>query len=232
MKRYHFFSHSGKLPEDGYLTENGTPYTTAQIKKLIEARSRSEENRGRIDVNRMYPSKEAYLNTVYEDIFGYIEPNRLMTMEKSAIALRMADGTGQFIRDYMFPRSQEDTVSTISRQLGAYREIKERVDDLEHRIELLNKVQEENRRLSQVRADKLRTEGILRILEIESCKIRLEAKEEDLRGVTARISELEEKHAAFDAGRKEMTNELIEVKAKLEASDYGANKKEMQDKQK
>lgn len=77
-----------------------------------------------------------------------------MTMEKSAIALRMADGTGQFIRDYMFPRSQEDTVSTISRQLGAYREIKERVDDLEHRIELLNKVQEENRRLSQVRADK------------------------------------------------------------------------------
>lgn len=229
LKRYHFFSHSGKLPEDGYLTENGTPYTTAQIKKLIEARSRSEENRGRIDVNRMYPSKEAYLNTVYEDIFGYIEPNRLMTMEKSAIALRMADGTGQFIRDYMFPRSQEDTVSTISRQLGAYREIKERVDDLEHRIDLLNKVQEENRRLSQVRADKLRTEGILRILEIESCKIRLEAKEEDLKGVTARISELEEKHAAFDAGRKEMTNELIEVKAKLEASDYGAKKKEMEE---
>lgn len=229
LKRYHFFSHSGKLPEDGYLTENGTPYTTAQIKKLIEARSRSEDNRGRIDVNRMYPSKEAYLNTVYEDIFGYIEPNRLMTMEKSAIALRMADGTGQFIRDYMFPRSQEDTVSTISRQLGAYREIKERVDDLEHRIELLNKVQEEDRRLIRVRADKLRTEGILRILEIESCKIRLEAKEEDLKGVTARISELEKKHAAFDADRKETTNELIEVKAKLEASDYGAKKKEMEE---
>ena len=46
-------------------------------------------------------------------------------MEKSAIALRMTNGTGQFIKDYMFPRSKEDTVSTISEQLGAYREIKE-----------------------------------------------------------------------------------------------------------
>ena len=227
LKRYHFFSHSGELPEDGYLNENGTPYTTVQLKKLIEARSRSEANRGRVDVNRIYPSKEAYLNTLYEEIFGYIDPNRLMTMEKSAIALRMADGTGQFIRDYMFPRSKEDTVSTISRQLGAYREIKERVDDLEHRIELLDEIQEENRKLIQVKADKLRTERILRILDIESCKIRLEAKEEDLKGVAARISELEKKHSTLDADRKETTDELIEVKAKIEASDYGAKKKEM-----
>ena len=34
----------------------------------------------------------------------------MMTMEKSAIALRMTNGTGQFIRDYMFPKSKEDTV--------------------------------------------------------------------------------------------------------------------------
>ncbi|MFR8180360.1 MAG: hypothetical protein ACLU80_11255 [Dorea sp.] len=34
--------------------------------------------------------------------------------------------------DYMFPKSKEDTVSTISDQLGAYREIKERVEDLEN----------------------------------------------------------------------------------------------------
>lgn len=65
-------------------------------------------------------------------------------MEKSAIALRMTNGTGQFIRDYMFPKSKEDTVSTISDQLGAYREIKERVEDLENRIHLLDEISLQN----------------------------------------------------------------------------------------
>ncbi|MDO4313927.1 MAG: hypothetical protein Q4C52_12680, partial [Eubacteriales bacterium] len=92
LKKYHFFSHSGKLPEDEYLTETGAPYTAARLKKLIEQRSKSEDNRGRVDVNRIYPSKEAYLNTLYDVIFGYIDPGRLMTMEKSAIALRMTNG--------------------------------------------------------------------------------------------------------------------------------------------
>lgn len=32
----------------------------------------------------------------------------------------------------MFPKTKEDTVATISEQLGAYREIKERVEDLEN----------------------------------------------------------------------------------------------------
>lgn len=231
LRRYHFFSHSGKLPEDGYLTEEGIAYTTAQLKKLLETRSRSESNRGRVDVNRIYQSKEAYLNIVYEEIFGYIDSNRLMTMEKSAIALRMADGTGQFIRDYMFPKSKEDTVSTISRQLGAYREIKERVDDLENRIEILSEVQEENRKLIQVKADKLRAERILRILDIEGCKVRLEAKEEDMKGIGARIAELEKQYGAFDMEKKEKTDRLVDVKAELHASDYGVKKKKLEDMQ-
>ena len=70
LRKYHFFSHSGRLPEDGYLTDQGIPYTSAQLKKLIEARSHSEDNRGRVEVNRMYPSREAYLGTLYDSIFG------------------------------------------------------------------------------------------------------------------------------------------------------------------
>lgn len=229
LKKYHFFSHSGKMPEDEYLTENGTPYMAAQLKKLIEKRSKSEDNRGRVDVNRIYPSREAYLNTLYEFIFGYIDPGRLMTMEKSAIALRMTNGTGQFIKDYMFPKSKEDTVSTISEQLGAYREIKERVDDLEHRIRILDEVSEHNRRLVQVKADKVRTEAILRIVEIENYKVRLAAKEEDLKGILARIVELEEKQVVLRADKEAKTEELIEVKAELQASDYGVKKKELED---
>ena len=70
----------------------------------------------------------------------------------------MADGTGQFIKDYMFPKSKEDTVSAISRQLGAYREIKEKVDDLEHRIEILDEVHSANQELVRIRADRMRAE--------------------------------------------------------------------------
>lgn len=229
LRKYHFFSHSGSIPEDAYLTEKGVPYTAAQLKKLIEERSHSEYNRGRVDVNRMYPSREAYLNTLYDTILGYIDPGRLMTMEKSAIALRMADGTGQFIKDYMFPRSKEDTVSTISRQLGAYREIKEKVDDLEHRIEILDEVYKANQEMVRIRADRVRAEAILRIVDMESCKIRLESRQTDLEGISAKISELEERGGILDAEIKEKTQELIEVKAELHSSDYGVKKKEMEE---
>ena len=97
LRRYNFFSHSGRMPEDEYLAD-GVPYTIDQIRKLAKERSVSVDNRGHGDVNRVYPSKEAYLNTLYEVIFGYVEPGRMITMEKSAIALRMSNGTGQFIR--------------------------------------------------------------------------------------------------------------------------------------
>ncbi|MCI9152556.1 hypothetical protein D3Z53_18240 [Lachnospiraceae bacterium] len=229
LRKYHFFSHSGQFPEDGYLTEQGVPYTTSQMKKLIEARSHSKDNRGRVEVNRTYPSREAYLGTLYDSIFGYIDPGRLMTMEKSAIALRMADGTGQFIKDYMFPKSKEDTVSAISRQLGAYREIKEKVDDLEHRIEILDEVHNTNQELVRIRADRLRAETVLRIVDIESCKTRLEAKKEDLEAISVKISGLEERYGSLDADKKEKTEELIEVKAELHSSDYGVKQKEMEE---
>ena len=66
-------------------------------------------------------------------------------------------------------------------------------------------------------------------MDIENCKTRIEAKEEDLRGILARISELEEKRASLDAQKKEKTEELIHVQADLQASDYGVKKKELDD---
>ena len=94
---------------------------------------------GRAELNRIYPSREAYISTLYDQILGYIDGNRFMTMEKSAIALKMSNGTGQFIRDYMFPKSEGDTIETISEQLGAYRDIKEKIDVLENKIGMLKK---------------------------------------------------------------------------------------------
>ena len=227
VRKYTFFSHSGKIPEDEYLTEDGVPYTITKIRKLVEMRVQSADNRGRGDVNRLYPSKESYLNTVYDLVFGYVEPGRMMTMEKSAIALRMTNGTGQFIRDYMFPKSKENTVSTISEQLGAYREIKERVDDLEQRIEMLDEISQHNLALQKARTDKIHVEQILKYIDIESCKAHLEARQQDLSGILEKIEEVETKRKSYDAEKETYTNELVEVEAELKASDYGQKEKEL-----
>ena len=117
IKKFVYFSHSGKMPESEYLTEQGVCYSNQEIKKLVSARTKSDDNRGKGEVNRIYGSKEAYLGTLYDVILGYIDQNRFITMEKSAIALKMTNGTGQFIRDYMFPKNTSNTIATISERL-------------------------------------------------------------------------------------------------------------------
>lgn len=227
IRKYTFFSHSGKIPEDEYLTEKGVPYTIAGLRKLVEKRVDSSDNRGRGDVNRLYPSKEAYLKTVYDVIFGYVEPGRMMTMEKSAIALRMTNGTGQFIRDYMFPKSKEDTVSTISDQLGAYREIKERVEDLENRIHLLDEISRQNLALQTTRADKIHVEQVLKYIDIESFKTKIEARSQDLMDINEKIRTREKQQNENNEKKTQLTNALVEVEAELKSSDYGQKEKEL-----
>ena len=80
-------------------------------------------------------------------------------MEKSAIALRMTNGTGQFIKDYMFPRSKEDTIAAISDQLASYREIKEQVESLEKEIAMLEEIQRHDQALTKAQADQIFTEA-------------------------------------------------------------------------
>lgn len=227
LKKYCFFSHSGSAPKDEYLTEEYTPYTIQKIKKLIDERMKSEEYRGYGEINRIYPSKESYLNCIYEIVFGGIEPGRFMTMEKSAIALRMSNGTGQFIRDYMFPKSKENTVTTISEQLGAYREIKERVDDLEHRIELLSKIQDCNRSLQRTRADKLQAEQTLKLIDMELLRAKVSSKQEELDVVKKRMQAAQSNLTVLDDREKKETKHYIEVEAELKSSDYGQKEKEL-----
>ena len=116
-------------------------------------------------MNRVYPSREAYLNTLYDVIFGYIDPGRFDDDGKECHCA--ADD--QWYRSvyqglYVPARVRKIRCLTISEQLGAYREIKERVEDLEHRIEILSEIRAHNLELLQVKTDKIRTEQILRIL--------------------------------------------------------------------
>ena len=228
LKKYTYFSHSGRIPKDEYL-ENNVPYSIAQIRKLTEERSRSADNRGRGEVNKVYPSKEAYLYTLYGEIFGQVEQGRMITMEKSAIALKMTSGTGQFIRDYMFPKMKEDTVATISEQLGAYREIKERVEDLEKRIEMLDKIQVYDRELTNVRAEKVRTETVLKCIDIEENIIRLKGRESELESVEKEADEAKKEQKILQDELQTIRDERARVQAELNNSDYGKKEQELKD---
>lgn len=221
IKNYHFFSHVGQIPDHGYLTKDQVAYSVENMRAFIKAQSASKENRGKGDINRIYPSNESYKNTLYDVILGYIDGSRFQTMEKSAIALKMTNGTGQFIRDYMFPKSKSDTVEKISEQLGAYRDISEKIEDLERRIALLEKIQDRHRQLQQTKSEILRTEKVLTCMEIEAVKVKLEVQQQELEEIDSRTDQLQQEQNVLDETQKKKSDELIEVKADLQASDYG-----------
>ena len=229
LKKFAYFSHSGKMPEDGYITEDGFCYSNQDIRKLVTKRAQTDDNHGRGDVNRIYASKEAYLGTVYEVILGHIDQNRFITMEKSAIALRMSNGTGQFIRDYMFPKSTSDTIETISEQLDAYRQIREKIEDMRNRIELLTEVKEAGQELAEVQTDIVRAEAMIRCIDIEDMRAKIQAAEDDMQRISEEQLVLQKKAEELAKEREEAEQELIRVSADLKASDLGSRQQQLEE---
>lgn len=229
IKKFVYFSHSGKMPTSGYLTEQGVCYSNQEIKKLISSRAKSEDNRGKGDVNRIYGSKEAYLGTLYDVILGYIDQNRFITMEKSAIALKMTNGTGQFIRDYMFPKNTSDTIASISEQLDSYRQIKEKIEDLRKRIELLSEIQASGKELVRLQTDIVRAEAMIRCIGIEDLRARIQAAEDDKRNLAEKQEQCKKKMQELSASREEAQQKLIQVSADLKASDLGGKQQQYEE---
>ncbi len=226
IKKFVYFSHSGKMPESEYLTEQGVCYSNQEIKKLVSARAKSDDNRGKGEVNRIYGSKEAYLGTLYDVILGYIDQNRFITMEKSAIALKMTNGTGQFIRDYMFPKNTSNTIATISEQLDSYRQIKEKIEDLRKRIELLSEIQASGKELVRLQTDIVRAEAMIRCIGIEDLRARIQAAEDDKRNLAEKQEQCKKKVQELSASREEAQQKLIQVSADLKASDLGGKQQQ------
>ena len=229
IKKFSYFSHSGKMPEPGYITEEGFCYSNQDIKRLVNERAVSKDNRGKGDVNRIYASKEAYLGTLYDVILGYIDPNRFITMEKSAIALKMTNGTGQFIRDYMFPKSTSDTIETISEQLDAYRQIKEKIEDMRKRIDLLTDVKETGQELVTLQTDMIRAESFIRCIDIEDLRAKIEAAEEDKKRIEEEQAQLQQQADRLAGERGDVEQELIRVSADLKASDLGSKQQQLEE---
>lgn len=229
IKKFVYFSHSGKMPESEYLTEQGVCYSNQEIKKLVSARTKSDDNRGKGEVNRIYGSKEAYLGTLYDVILGYIDQNRFITMEKSAIALKMTNGTGQFIRDYMFPKNTSNTIATISEQLDSYRQIKEKIEDLRKRIELLSEIQASGKELVRLQTDIVRAEAMIRCIGIEDLRARIQAAEDDKRNLAEKQEQCKKKVQELSALREEAQQKLIQVSADLKASDLGGKQQQYEE---
>lgn len=229
IKKFVYFSHSGKMPESEYLTEQGVCYSNQEIKKLVSARTKSDDNRGKGEVNRIYGSKEAYRGTLYDVILGYIDQNRFITMEKSAIALKMTNGTGQFIRDYMFPKNTSNTIATISEQLDSYRQIKEKIEDLRKRIELLSEIQASGKELVRLQTDIVRAEAMIRCIGIEDLRARIQAAEDDKRNLAEKQEQCKKKVQELSASREEAQQKLIQVSADLKASDLGGKQQQYEE---
>lgn len=229
IKKFVYFSHSGKMPESEYLTEQGVCYSNQEIKKLVSARTKSDDNRGKGEVNRIYGSKEAYLGTLYDVILGYIDQNRFITMEKSAIALKMTNGTGQFIRDYMFPKNTSNTIATISEQLDSYRQIKEKIEDLRKRIELLSEIQASGKELVRLQTDIVRAEAMIRCIGIEDLRARIQAAEDDKRNLAEKQEQCKKKVQELSASREEAQQKLIQVSTDLKASDLGGKQQQYEE---
>ena len=229
IKKFVYFSHSGKMPESEYLTEQGVCYSNQEIKKLVSARTKSDDDRGKGEVNRIYGSKEAYLGTLYDVILGYIDQNRFITMEKSAIALKMTNGTGQFIRDYMFPKNTSNTIATISEQLDSYRQIKEKIEDLRKRIELLSEIQASGKELVRLQTDIVRAEAMIRCIGIEDLRARIQAAEDDKRNLAKKQEQCKKKVQELSASREEAQQKLIQVSADLKASDLGGKQQQYEE---
>lgn len=76
-------------------------------------------------------------------------------------------------------------------------EIKERVEDLEKRIEMLDKIQVYDRELTNVRAEKVRTETVLKCIDIEENIIRLKGRESELESVEKEADEAKKNRRYF-----------------------------------
>lgn len=229
LKRFWYFSHVGQFPEDEYLSENRIPYSHSELNRLIRERSETDVNRGHANLNRIYPSQESYINTLNDVIFGYVDAGRFKTMQKSAIALRMTNGTGQFIKDYMFPKSKEDTISALSEQLAAYREIKEQVETLEKQIELLDEVRVHDRALTQAKSDQIRAESLLRILDMESVKAHIDSNERDFENVQAAMHEIRRQKEELHTLLEEKRDALAKIQAELKSTELEQKKEKLED---
>lgn len=79
----------------------------------------------------------------------------------------------------MFPKSDSGTIETISEQLDAYRQIREKIEDTRKRIELLKEIKESGQELVNIQSDIVMAETMIRCIDIEDMRAKIQAAEDD-----------------------------------------------------
>lgn len=229
LNKFTYFSHTGDMPKNGYLTEDGVPFTITQMKNFLKEREASVENRGHVEINRTYDTKEKYLTFLYQKILGGIDGGRFQTMEKSAIALRMENGTGQFIKDYMFPQGTGEAITRLSEQLGAYREICERIEDIKKRIGLLEQVQKAGIKLSTAKAEQVHYNSLIKCLNILEANDYIAAWKAQQETIEKERTDLKIVQEKFQLQEDVVNEQWAQAKADLQSSDLGHYKEHLEE---
>lgn len=229
LRKYTYFSHEGTMPKDGYINEQGVTFTNKELKSFIEKRKQLKDSRIHGEVNKIYNSNEAYISNLYDVIFGYIDGGRFRTMQKSAIALKMTNGTGQFIRDYMFPKSEGDVIEKLSEQLGAYADIKEKIDDIKDRIDLLTIIKDKGIKHVDILAQLELTKNKLKCVDIMDARGRIEAWQQEKLDIIKELESLNKKKEDLDIQHSSVSKELVEVRADIKSSNLGSKRQHLCD---
>ena len=99
----------------------------------------------------------------------------------------------------------------------------------EKRIEMLDKIQVYDRELTNVRAEKVRTETVLKCIDIEENIIRLKGRESELESVEKEADEAKKEQKILQDELQTIRDERARVQAELNNSDYGKKEQELKD---
>ena len=94
---------------------------------------------------------------------------------------------------------------------------------------MLDKIQVYDRELTNVRAEKVRTETVLKCIDIEENIIRLKGRESELESVEKEADEAKKEQKILQDELQTIRDERARVQAELNNSDYGKKEQELKD---
>jgi DNA repair exonuclease SbcCD ATPase subunit len=125
--------------------------------------------------------------------------------------------------------SHSGTIETISEQLDAYRQIREKIEDMRKRIELLKEIKESGQELVNIQSDIVMAETMIRCIDIEDMRARIQAAEDDKKRIEEEQIRLSEKADDIAGQQADLQQEYIQVCADLKSSDLGSKKDQLRE---
>ena len=98
---------------------------------------------------------------------------------------------------------------------------------MHNRIELLKTIKEAGQNLANVQADICKTSAMMRCIDIEEMKAKIDAADDDKKRIENEQEILQKKAEEISRKREQINNEYIQVSADLKASDLGSKRQQL-----